>query len=752
MNRRFRFGGFLAPLLVALALGTRCSAQPLGLPTGIPDSAYCPESSSVSVQVGGYQLPSVGTIRILMLFIDFPDDSLDPGNAAWPLSPSPTPMGGPSYRRTIIDSATSHVSHQHYNITNYFDQQSFGNLQVVGDVVYKQALHPLSWYAANLAYRDEIPYWAARHVLEYIDTASEYNVDFSNYDNWTTPSAYNHVNIPDGKVDFIAVCWRRWYGDGLAFKGGFRAQGWSLLSGGSSFTLDGGARTITSFSGVHCVSMMEYPSCFETPIHEFGHYLGLPHQYDGGVWSLMGQRNSNVSYCMNSFEREQMGWITFTDITVDGTTASIPDFATTGAAYRLVVPGSNTTFLIENHQGINEYDFVDGTLARGIYILRKSFAADPEKQIQVMNADGRWSWLNPDSIENPWAAGNYIPLYQRNGVMRDDGLTDRERIPFNKPWRGSTATEFIYAWNDERSGDATTGARKLGDGKDVWNTVVANMFSPWSNPSSAVGHLDTATSHVGVEIVSDAGGGSSNINVRFYTTSPQNGPPARPQDLRVWAFTDSSGSYPHLTWDGNLEPDLLDGGGYEIWRRFGPADAPIGTWTLIDSVGGTATSYVDREVDSVDTAYAMYSVNYRIRAFDSTGKLSTNSEERGIYYGADDSELPGDGGGGGCCIGGKIIARRQDGETAGEIVLWPNRPNPFSGVTEIGYSLTRAGRVIVDVFDPSGKRVAVLVDDVEQGAGSHRVSFNGSTLPAGVYLCRVIANGLAVAQPITLSR
>ena len=263
-----------------------------------------------------------------------------------------------------------------------------------------------------------------------------------------------------------------------------------------------------------------------------------------------------------------------------------------------------------------------------------------------------------------------------------------------------------------------------------------------------MGLYDTATSHMGVEVVGISG---SNVNVRFYTTNPENGPPSRPQDLRVWAFTDSSGSYPHLTWDASLEPDMLAGGGYEIWRRIALGSSSLGTWVLIDSVSGTTTEYVDRDVDSVDTVSAMYGANYRIRAFDSTGKLSTNSEERGIYFGTDDSEMPGGGGGGGCCSG-KIIARRASAEAGGGVRLWPNRPNPFSGITEIVYSIARPGRVIVDVFDPGGKRVAVLVDDVEQGAGTHRVPFDARELPAGVYVCRVIASGSAVAEPITLTR
>jgi len=746
MNARSRCAGFLTTILLTLTLGSHCFAQP----GDYPDSMYCGSMSSSRTQVGGASIPSFGTVHALVVFIDFPDDTVDVSNAVWPVG------DGPSYLNTFIDPDTSLRSGEHFNITTYYEQMSFNNLHVVGDAYYIQARHPLAWYAADTTLNESIPYWAMRHVLEYMDTAAEYNINFTLFDEWQTTAPYTHVSTPNDTVEMVMCAWRRRYRISPNSTGGFGDIGWSSLGViggvGPAFPVDEGLKTITAGSGLHCLDMMNYPSCFETPLHEFGHYLGLPHQYDGGVWSVMGQRNSNNGYyCMNSYEREQMGWITIDDVTAADTIMEIPDFATTGVAYRISLPGGRTHFLLENHQGINEYDVVDAISgSRGLYILRQTKEQFVDR-LEVMNADGRWKWLNVGHAQSPWSTDTNakIPVFQRDVVQRDTGRTDRQRVRFTDPRNGF---DFQYKWLDPRSGDSAIGAPKAGDGKDMWNTTVANMFSPWSNPSSVADTSDTAGSHVAVHVIDSNG---SYVYAKIYTSHPEQGPPSRPQDFRVWAHISGSTMHPELSWEPNIEPDLIEGGGYEIWRRVEPYQVGSGPWVLIDSTDGITHGYVDSGIDSVDTVYAVHSVSYKIRAFDSTGKRSTFSEIRGIYvrggsqYGGGGG-LPSDGP---CCLGsGKVIARRQDGETAGEVTLWPNRPNPFGGTTEIAYSLTRAGRVIVDVFDPNGKRVAVLVDDVEQGAGTYRVTFDARELPAGVYICRVIAGGMAVAEPITLTR
>lgn len=77
--------------------------------------------------------------------------------------------------------------------------------------------------------------------------------------------------------------------------------------------------------------------------------------------------------------------------------------------------------------------------------------------------------------------------------------------------------------------------------------------------------------------------------------------------------------------------------------------------------------------------------------------------------------------------------------------LLPNRPNPFNPETEVHFTLARAGRVRLEVFDAAGRRVAVLADEVRE-AGEHQVAWRGRdqggrTVPSGAYYVRLEADG-----------
>jgi serine protease len=69
--------------------------------------------------------------------------------------------------------------------------------------------------------------------------------------------------------------------------------------------------------------------------------------------------------------------------------------------------------------------------------------------------------------------------------------------------------------------------------------------------------------------------------------------------------------------------------------------------------------------------------------------------------------------------------------------LAPNYPNPFSGATVIGFNLPKDGHARLEVFNAAGKRVALLVDR-GMPAGFHRVTWEASDVPSGVYFCRAV--------------
>jgi len=75
--------------------------------------------------------------------------------------------------------------------------------------------------------------------------------------------------------------------------------------------------------------------------------------------------------------------------------------------------------------------------------------------------------------------------------------------------------------------------------------------------------------------------------------------------------------------------------------------------------------------------------------------------------------------------------------------------NPFFRISEIRYQLPSAGPVKLSIFDPTGAKVATLVDGVQE-AGPQTVMWNGASLPGGVYFAHLQAGGREVTRKAVL--
>jgi hypothetical protein len=96
------------------------------------------------------------------------------------------------------------------------------------------------------------------------------------------------------------------------------------------------------------------------------------------------------------------------------------------------------------------------------------------------------------------------------------------------------------------------------------------------------------------------------------------------------------------------------------------------------------------------------------------------------------------------------------GAGSGGLRLAQNAPNPFTGTTSIGFALPSKGRVSLEIFDVSGRRVVQLVDRVLPG-GSHTIAWDGrdaagARVASGVYLCRLKAGGESVSKEMVLRK
>ncbi|MEN8225613.1 MAG: T9SS type A sorting domain-containing protein [Bacteroidota bacterium] len=94
----------------------------------------------------------------------------------------------------------------------------------------------------------------------------------------------------------------------------------------------------------------------------------------------------------------------------------------------------------------------------------------------------------------------------------------------------------------------------------------------------------------------------------------------------------------------------------------------------------------------------------------------------------------------------------NDPEESKSQISVSNYPNPFTDKTSIRYTLSHDSHVRLAVYDIFGKEVAELLNE-EQAAGIHTIPYLANDLPAGVYVCRMIAGtGVQSSRMVKVSR
>jgi hypothetical protein len=79
-------------------------------------------------------------------------------------------------------------------------------------------------------------------------------------------------------------------------------------------------------------------------------------------------------------------------------------------------------------------------------------------------------------------------------------------------------------------------------------------------------------------------------------------------------------------------------------------------------------------------------------------------------------------------------------------------PNPFRDAATFTYSLPSASLVTLKLYTLLGKEMRTIVDGV-QDAGAHHAWFApGPSLPSGLYLCRLTADGRQAAGVVCFGK
>ena len=169
-----------------------------------------------------------------------------------------------------------------------------------------------------------------------------------------------------------------------------------------------------------------------------------------------------------------------------------------------------------------------------------------------------------------------------------------------------------------------------------------------------------------------------------------------------------------LTWKdrSKVEADYL------IERQSGPQ----GAYAVLTTLASGATTWTDSTVQKGE------SYTWRVRAGkDSVTSLPSNE------------------------VSLTLTSVRSEGALPMEFSLSQNYPNPFNPSTRIVFSLPRAERTKLALYDLLGREVRTLVDQ-EMAAGQHAAAFDAGQLPGGVYICRMQSGDFIAARKMILMK
>ena len=633
-------------------------------------------------------------------------------------------------------------------------------------------------------------------------TGPGYNIDWELYDKWRKDPNDNkfYYGTRDGYVDFIYKIhksiqgvWDDYYG--------FAALSWYgttpdyTVDEGNDIKINHGSSSIGS--GFTCAKLVKKWDMLAGPIHEHCHFLFAGgHITYGHVSYGLGMDNFYSPYEMIVNEYMSPTTVTF------GQTYNLGDFSSrnSGNGELLSIPiEGNESFLLANRTKISKYDrnmagdtamydiMNDWDYGKGLYIyhIKNGIHAPSgnESPQDIECADGFWNWEHTgygNVYLNCWTGSGFY-FFDKTTVNydNDESLLDTRNLtgdglslhyflyyqggravstPKRLDW-GKIAIDNCHLGTTQFHTNATewySDFEHLGDRWDAWNVGYNEMFSPYSSPSTNTWSTNPTNQNSGIFIYyREDDGGEAVIDI--YRASEYGGntplneileatPPSKPMGVKhEYFYPSGSWCVPKITWNHNLEPDMIRGGDvkrYEVYRATAPNMSTIpNNYTLLATVNipinetphyedYSVLQYNCAELDQMPPYGIEYPVRYRVKAVDNTDWASVHSdfvsttginEEGGVPIG----------------IGGDNPILTNN-ETPTEFALKQNFPNPFNPTTNIQFDLPNDVFVKIKVYDVLGKEVATLVNEYKM-AGSYIVSFNGSLLSSGIYFYKIEA-------------
>ncbi|MDD2650971.1 MAG: T9SS type A sorting domain-containing protein [Candidatus Cloacimonadales bacterium] len=507
------------------------------------DTFYNADSTNTRTQTLGCSVPSLGTFKILVILIDWAGETNQ--SSVWPLN------GNPENYNQFLDSQphTPNTQWVSNNISKYTYTLSNGLYQVIGDV-YRVNL-PINTPFANMS----SPTQLAFQMLDPL-------VDYSQYDNWNNYSnSYSNIqNIPDGRIDFCLAIFRSSFStyvpniqySGIAGIPSYTTQDTKIVNGVSTSIRFGSGSTqggyINGFQYIQALSFHEFAHyLFTTSNGAYGHLARLA-EISSLNANQVGWGNKFVS--MTAWEKERLGWISYNTVTTDQI-ITLSDFMTSFTAVKIPTSIPNRHYIIENRQGLHEYDTAFG---HGLYIYRAQdegglsnsliYENIPQHVanlnwpydgcINLLSADGRYIFTTNLSANQTISSPSLLRITK--GAPHPRGYDERDycgqfngnsryyciNIPSaNAPW---------YTDPGQRPIDCHPYGDAFGDNFDGFSLGFNKVFSKWTNPG--IDPVWSPNTNFSVEILSEnAQTGAVSFRIRFI--NPEEAPLPRPMGLKV---------------------------------------------------------------------------------------------------------------------------------------------------------------------------------------------------------------------------
>jgi Secretion system C-terminal sorting domain/Right handed beta helix region len=254
------------------------------------------------------------------------------------------------------------------------------------------------------------------------------------------------------------------------------------------------------------------------------------------------------------------------------------------------------------------------------------------------------------------------------------------------------------------------------------NTIMNNGHYNVYNQNTAVHYAKgnywgtTDPAAIDASIYDDNEGGSGLVHFENYLSASG----ALPVELASFTIERVNDHQVVLHWKTATE---VNNAGFDVERASTGARDGMQRWLSLGFVPGFGSSNAPHDYRFADATLSSGGYLYRLKQIDRDGRFE--------YSGSLETEA---------------------GNVPNVFELSQNYPNPFNPATTLSFMVPSDGRARLTVYNTLGQTIATVVDGFVQTGSVHRVLFDASSLPSGVYLARLEFNGKQMTRKVALMK